>query len=423
MALKDDVAKRIRDVRRRRGMTLQTLAELIGRSQRWLIDVELGRGDLELSELERIAERLRIDVAVLILGSAGGAQPSAGRGPRQISGQFGRVPVRETHAGTRIGGLWFPWVVCGYGPYRSGAIESYFHPAEPSYPPEIDDAVASAQLQAADSAARGAWFLPDYEGYKLLRFHTPRRLRQHDDPRLVLHFAPTTFYRALVTDQILDEPFTLDGVTTTQRQRFAEGADLRERPVRECATLWGVACAVITSDGALLMAEQRNVAGETHVTMPPVVASAVRSLDADAEGAPDHAAAVMRAARVNLGVEPRPEELTWLSIGASSKVCAYSLLGRLDTQHSIDEIEQRRSLGLAEEGAKMQTLLAVDFTPRAVAEFCAASDRRFSAVALATAIHALMSEFGVAKVEEAFGRVNVTLANNVPAWLDTVRTS
>jgi transcriptional regulator with XRE-family HTH domain len=58
--------ERIRHFRRRLGITQKTLAELIGKSERWIVDVEHGRADnLRVQDIREFARALKVDVAKL----------------------------------------------------------------------------------------------------------------------------------------------------------------------------------------------------------------------------------------------------------------------------------------------------------------------------------------------------------------------
>lgn len=60
------LGERIRQYRRRRGMSQKTLAELIGRSGRWVVDVEGGKADnLRVQDIVLFARALKVDVATL----------------------------------------------------------------------------------------------------------------------------------------------------------------------------------------------------------------------------------------------------------------------------------------------------------------------------------------------------------------------
>jgi transcriptional regulator with XRE-family HTH domain len=66
MPLDISVGERIRTIRRQRGVTQTVLSDLVRRSERWLIDVEQGRADPRLSDLEALAAALRVDVSTLL---------------------------------------------------------------------------------------------------------------------------------------------------------------------------------------------------------------------------------------------------------------------------------------------------------------------------------------------------------------------
>src|SRR5689334_19955268 len=77
-AMSTTVGERIRAYRLRRGLTQARLAHLIGRSQRWLIDVERGGVDPRLSDAVALAKVLGVAVDDL----AGTSTPVAERAGR-----------------------------------------------------------------------------------------------------------------------------------------------------------------------------------------------------------------------------------------------------------------------------------------------------------------------------------------------------
>jgi len=255
----------------------------------------------------------------------------------------------STRWGTAVGQLWFPWVVASYGPYRPDHIESFCSSVEPIYPPEIEDAYTALHEDVKARADLGEEVPYNSAGYKLVRFHVWARAGSLEEPKLVLHFAPTDFFRMLVTDQRLDVPLTAGGRTYTLRERYAADIDLRIAPVSVLATHWGVGLSVVTADGKLLVSERGNTAVDPHVYFPAVAEGATRPLDLAANGAPDHFNTARRGVLEELGVELRPEELVWLSFGANSYLCEYALIGRVNSPYSFHEIESRRSIGAAKD--------------------------------------------------------------------------
>src|SRR3979411_2498467 len=59
------LGERVRAHRRRRGRSQATLAQLIGRSERWMVAVERGDDDLRLSDITQLATALGVDIAQL----------------------------------------------------------------------------------------------------------------------------------------------------------------------------------------------------------------------------------------------------------------------------------------------------------------------------------------------------------------------
>ena len=313
--------------------------------------------------------------------------------------------------GAQFGSLWFPWVVASYGPYRSENIESFYRPDEPPYPPEIDRELEDLAADIAARAGRGEEVPWDGPGYKLVQFHVSSRAGEAEDSRLVLHFARTTYFRMLVTDQRLDVPLTSGGRTYTLRERYASQADLRIAPVPELATHWGIGLSVVTADRQLLVSQRGNTAVDPFVFFPAMAEGASRHHDAAANGAPDHDHIAARGMREELGIEIEPGQLTWLSFGANSVLCEYGLIGRVDTDMTAAEIEIRRTTGAAEDSWETRQLHAIPFSPPDVARFLSERSRNFSAFALIAIMHTLMHEFGIAAIEAAFADVDVSVSD------------
>jgi hypothetical protein len=381
-----------------------------------MVEVEGGESDLRVSDLIQLARALKIHPADLLTGNCSAPADSAAM-VRRTQSKAAKIERLGTQWGTMVGDAWFPWVVASYGPYSPENIESYFHPEEPSYPPEVEDAFQALQQDIARRAAAGEEVPYDSEDFKLVRFHVSSRTRRLEEPKLVLHFAPTTYYRMLATDQRLDVPMTFGGRTFTLRERYAAGVDLRVAPVPELATHWGVGLAVVTADHQLLISERGNTAVDPHIFFPSVAEGATRAKDGDENGVPNHFNTARRGMEEELGVPLTGEELTWLSFGANAYLCEYALIGRVDTPFTVEEVERRRALGAAKDSWETRRLHAVEFTPQAVAEVCSFPGRRFSAFALITFVHALMHEFGISKTEAAFSGVKIAVTQHLPAWL------
>ncbi|HKF79056.1 MAG TPA: helix-turn-helix transcriptional regulator [Candidatus Dormibacteraeota bacterium] len=72
------IGERVRVYRLRRGLTQARLAHLVGRSERWLVEVERGAVDPRLSDAVALARMLRVGVDELARDLA----PPAVRGGR-----------------------------------------------------------------------------------------------------------------------------------------------------------------------------------------------------------------------------------------------------------------------------------------------------------------------------------------------------
>ncbi len=73
------IGDQVRVYRMRRGLTQEQLAHLVGRSERWLIDVEGGDVDPKLSDALALAQALSVDMADLT--TAPTLAPNAQRPP------------------------------------------------------------------------------------------------------------------------------------------------------------------------------------------------------------------------------------------------------------------------------------------------------------------------------------------------------
>lgn len=396
-------------------MTQDQLVHQIGMSTRWLIDVEAGKIDPKLTDAVHLADVLGVTVDALVQDN-----PTSGvvvNLRRLTARQVAHIEQIGTRWGTWLGSVWFPWVVAGVGPYAPQDIEAHWHPEEPGFPSDIEAAFQEICADIHAREARGEEVPYDGEDYKLSGFAVSSRRGRYEAPRLILHFKPTTYYRMLATDQRLDVPITAGGRTYTLRERYAGDVDLRVNPVPEMATHWGVGLAVITADRQLLVAERGNTAVDPFIYFPAVAEGATRGMDAASNGAPDQFKVASRGVLEELGVPLSPDELTWLSFGANSYLCEFGLIGRVDSTYTYDQIERRRALGAARDSWETRRLHALEFDPKAVAEFCSDPMRRFSAFALITLAHTLMHEFGVERTEQAFSDARIQVTQHLPEWL------
>jgi hypothetical protein len=314
-----------------------------------------------------------------------------------------------------IGSVSTPWVVVGFGPYRHENIRCFFSPEEPTYPEDVERIYQGLCKELQPRLVLGHNVPFDGPAFKLVRFDASVRVGEAEEPGLVLHFAPTSYYRMLATDARLDVEYVDDGVRQTLRRKYAGDVDLRIKPVPELANYWNLGLSVVTSDRFLLVSERGPTAMDPDVFGPAVAEGVSRAKDSTASGAPDNLSAARRGMEEELGIPLDASELTWLSFGASSKDCEYVLIGCVFSRFSLDEVRRRRSVGV-KDAWENKELHAVEFDPQAVAEFCS-HGQRFSPYALACIVHTLIYEFGLRDTEAAFVSKHVRSSHDLPGWL------
>lgn len=322
----------------------------------------------------------------------------------------------ESRWGMTLGGISTPWVVIGVGPYKNEHIECYYNPHSQTLPEELqrDYERLATDLRKRKRAGEDVPYNSDV--FKLTKFHVSSRTDNMEEPKLILHFAPVTYYEMLATDQRLDVPITQRGVTMTTRERYVISSDLRLGPIAEISSFWSIGLSIVTADGFMLIAERGATAVDRNAFGPAVAEGVSRIKDSTARGAPDNFMAARRGLEEELGIPLQPSELTWLSFGANSVVCEYALIGYVRSPFSLNEITRRRSFG-AKDAWETKTLHSVDFNPQAVAEFCGEASRRFTPFGLAAIIFTLMHEFGFRDTEAAFKRVRVRSSQDLPSYL------
>ncbi|HEY4028093.1 MAG TPA: helix-turn-helix transcriptional regulator [Candidatus Dormibacteraeota bacterium] len=98
--MRTTLGEQVRTYRLRRGLTQARLAHLIGRSERWLIDVERGGVDPRLSDALALARVLCVLVDDLVHPSTTTAAPTGRPPPRPPEQRGWRSPL--LHPPTRL---------------------------------------------------------------------------------------------------------------------------------------------------------------------------------------------------------------------------------------------------------------------------------------------------------------------------------
>jgi hypothetical protein len=218
----------------------------------------------------------------------------------------------------------------------------------------------------------------------------------------------------LASDQRLDVLTTYGGRTYSLRERYASDATFRDHPVAQLASHWGVQLGVVTKDRFLVVPQRGNTAVEPYAFSPSVGEGAHRLRDSDASGAPNHTSIARRGLEEELGVGLLDTELRWLSFGCNPVTGQYTLVGRVDSRYSYEELVRRFSVGVSKDKWETRALNAVDFSPQAFVDFASTDERRFSPFALIAFVHCLVDEFGYADTAAAFERARIAVSRELP---------
>ena len=98
--MRTTIGERVRTYRLRRGLTQARLAHLVGRSERWLIDVERGGVDPRLSDALALARELCVAVDDLARATTPAEEPTGRPPPR---------PPVLSYCGNRSAGCRWLW--------------------------------------------------------------------------------------------------------------------------------------------------------------------------------------------------------------------------------------------------------------------------------------------------------------------------
>ena len=90
----------VRDARKQRGMTQESLSEIAGVSAKYLSEVEQGRGNVTVLLLRRLSRALKLDLCGLLYGCEDSSEERRLR--REIADQLQKLPAQELQRAVRI---------------------------------------------------------------------------------------------------------------------------------------------------------------------------------------------------------------------------------------------------------------------------------------------------------------------------------
>jgi hypothetical protein len=217
----------------------------------------------------------------------------------------------------------------------------------------------------------------------------------------------------LITDHALDDPITIDGVQTTLRSAYAQQVNLRQRPVTEFATHFGVAIQVVTGDGLMLISDRGDTAVDAHVLFPSVAEGSSRPVDANDHQIPHPNRTAVRGIYEELAIDINADDIEWISFGANAVLCEYGLIGWIEIGLSFDDLLTRRQTGLPKDIWESDYLYGIPFNPHDSAEFVA-KHGPWSPFGLVALYHTLLARFSWEEVSQAFKGITPMLSENIP---------
>jgi hypothetical protein len=87
-------------------------------------------------------------------------------------------------------------------------IECYYHPGSLQLPEELRQSYEHLTADLRQRRLDGDDVPYNSDVFRLVKFHVSSRTDNLEESKLILHFAPTTYYEMLATDRRLDIPLT-----------------------------------------------------------------------------------------------------------------------------------------------------------------------------------------------------------------------
>ncbi len=292
-------------------------------------------------------------------------------------------------------------------PYTRERIRCWLHDSPCTLPHEfqrIRDALEETRRQAEVSGMAAIWNSPIP---RVLRVELDRR-PNGEYPILNVHLGRSDFFTFVAVAHHLDDPlFEQDGKWLTARELFVSNMNWYE-PLELIAQSFGVYLAIVTKDNWLVIVKRSAKTISREEFSCAVTEGLSLERDLDEWGRPDPFKTALRGCAEELGLEPgndiRADEVRFLSVGVNRRYCQYALLGYARVALDSKWLAARRSVG----GAKDARLEAcemhfVAFSPETIAGFIQQKDP-WSSGGVACILQTLVAEFGMSRVEKAFGQ-------------------
>lgn len=301
-----------------------------------------------------------------------------------------------------FGKLASTWIVIdgnGIYQYAPHNIATHFEQIPEVLPLDLQERKKQIARQQQENRARGRPFHWNGQRYSFSRFVMSREESSDENLALDLWFAPSDYYSFLATNMALDDK--------TLRDTYLASADWSQ-PVPYFSHSFGIYLLVLTSDNkAVLTYRSKNVGsrpGEYNVSVCEGIS--VADAGGDLTAAPDVYRCAERGLAEELGLHQgedwSPEDLLFLSFGVDSWYAQWGLLGMVRIHKTASELLGYQKAGVKDKLENAQISL-VDFQSEKLIAFAMAS-QPWTPGGLTCLYHALVHEFGRARVEKALKR-------------------
>ena len=301
----------------------------------------------------------------------------------------------------KLGDIELDFIILQYARYTPQLIECTYNEKKPSINVDIERLRTDFIDDLKRKQKKGEPGLPyNSNTYKLKSFDVSRRkiIDGEEIPYLRMDFGPTDYFQQLVTDL---------NTTNPTRQRYAQAANLMNKPVEEFASILGMNFNLITSDGYLIITKRSsgvNINGGIYHTS--VAENLLRPTDSDAKGAPDLFHCARRGTQEEIGVELDINQIEFTTFGVYPPWCQYKLIGWSQIKESKEEVLEIYKLAIPKDKWENSHLIFVPCKPDAISHFIKSTDRRsWYDIGLACVILSLFQVgYKYAEISKAFSK-------------------
>ncbi len=273
------------------------------------------------------------------------------------------------------------WITVARGPWTPSQIVCSYIDSPIPIDPAVQERIATLKADRSHRFFNGL-------GYRLDDFVLP----SHTDNALHLSLRPTDYFTMLATDNALDEPLVIGGVSTTLRERYDIEADgMYLKPPEGIASLLGITLQIVTSDNYGIFCKRSGTATHPHTMYASLGESCSRPEDESTPGVPDITKTALRGLHEEYGLSADAGMIQWAALGADVDSGQYNLVGLVQLDMTLGEFA--RYLDAGEDSWEREENHAALFTPDGIANFIDKTGP-WTAFGIATIQEALRARYG-----------------------------